>query len=154
MSELADLLRAHPFVQGLAPGLLDRMSECIEGTVEWKPDQVIFREGGTADSCFLVLSGDVALEVHSPGRPPRIIQTVGSGEVLGWSFLFEPYRWAFDARALNASSALVLDGVKMRNCAADEPEYGLQLMTRFAGLVIERLQATRLQLMDLYANRT
>jgi CRP-like cAMP-binding protein len=112
---------------------------------------VILRTGDPADRCFLITLGDVALEAHSPGSGPRIIQTVNAGEVLGWSWMFPPYRVAFDARVLTPTEALVLDGTALRECAAQDVELGYHIMRRVARMVVDRLQATRLQLLDMYA---
>ena len=76
------------------------------------------------------------------------------GEVLGWSWLFPPYRWAFDARVLNPTEAFVLEGEALRKCMNEDHDLGFRMMTRFSGLIAARLQATRLQLLDLYASRT
>jgi CRP-like cAMP-binding protein len=114
---------------------------------------MIFRSGGEATKCYLIQSGEVAIEVYSPGTGSRIVQTVSRGEVLGWSWLFEPYVWSFDARVLTPATAIVLDGEAIRHCMNDEPNLGYPMMVRFARLIVGRLQATRLQLLDLYASR-
>jgi CRP-like cAMP-binding protein len=154
--KLRGALVEHHFTRGLPDGLLDELVRCTVGVVNWQPDQVVFREGQKADRFYLILRGDVALELHSPGRPPRIIQTVNGDEVLGWSWLFAPFRWTFDARALTPTEAIELDGEMLRGDTGPEidVEYRYMLMAGFAKLMADRLQATRLQLMDLYANRT
>jgi CRP/FNR family cyclic AMP-dependent transcriptional regulator len=156
MSEKSDLvaeLAKHPFVRGLPPELVGRAAECIGGIESWDEDTMVFRAGGEAGKCYLVRSGEVAIEVYSPGAGSRIVQTVSRGQVLGWSWLFEPYRWAFDARVLTPAEALVLDGAAVRTCMAENSDLGYAMMARFAGLIAARLQATRLQLLDLYASR-
>lgn len=159
-SEMREKLRGalveHDFTRGFPDGLLDVLVRCAVGVVNWQPDQVILREGQKADRFYLILRGDVALEIHSPGCQPRIIQTVNGGEVLGWSWIFAPFRWTFDARALTPTEAIELDGEMVRGDTGPEidVEYRYMLMARFAKLIAERLQATRLQLMDLYANRS
>jgi CRP-like cAMP-binding protein len=154
--KLRGALVEHRFTHGLPDGLLDELVRCAIGVVNWHPNQVIFREGQRAARFYLVLHGDVALEIHSPGREARIIQTVNGGEVLGWSWIFAPYRWTFDARALTPTEAIELDGEMLRGDTGPEidVEYRYLLMAGFAKLIADRLQATRLQLMDMYANRT
>jgi CRP-like cAMP-binding protein len=147
-------LGRHPFFAGFPTEDLEKLAECVEGLVSFDDDAVVFRAGGKASSCYLMKEGEVALEVHSPGAGSRIIQTVARGEVLGWSWLFPPYRWAFDARVLTPAQALVIDGERLRECISTDHDLGYEVMTRFAGLIVERLQATRLQLLDLYASRT
>ena len=148
----AELVR-HPFMRGLPDEMITRMADCARGVVEYAEDEIIFRAGGEAGNCRLVLTGEVALEVHSPGAGSRIVQTVSRGQVLGWSWLFEPYRWSFDARVLTPATAIVLDGEAIRQCMDEERDLGYLMMNRFAGLIVARLQATRLQLLDLYASR-
>lgn len=114
--------------------------------------ELLFREGGPAERFFLIRKGAVALEVHAPGRGALMIETLHDGDVVGWSWLFEPYRWQFDARATAPTAAVAFDAVCLRGkCDADH-ELGYQLMRRFAALLIERLQATRLQLLDVYGH--
>ena len=148
-----ELLAEHPFLEGMEEDQILQIAGCVESVVKLDPDEVIFRAGGTANRLYLLRHGDVALEVHSPGTGARIVQTLHGGEVLGWSWMFAPYRWAFDARALTPTEALVLEGKKVRECAKKDPEMGLMVMTRLARLIADRLQATRLQLLDLYASR-
>jgi len=152
---MRDLLAAHRFTSGFPEGLVDELAACALGTVRWEPGTVIFRQGQQADRCYLITHGDVALEIHSPGAQPRIVQTVNGGEVLGWSWIFAPFRWSFDARALTSTEAIELDGARLReDGACDLPaEYRYLLMARFARLIVDRLHATRLQLLDVYASR-
>ena len=96
-------------------------------------------------------AGRVAIELHAPGRGARVLQTVGPGEILGWSWLFPPYRWAFDARAVEEVRAVEFDGACLRKKCEADPVLGYALMKRFAGVFARRLQATRVQLLDLYA---
>ena len=151
--DIAAELGQHPFMKGFPEGLVARMADCVDGLATWDEDEVIFRSGGEATKCYLIQSGEVAVEIHSPGAGSRIVQTVARGRVLGWSWLFEPYRWAFDVRVLTPTRAIVLDGAAIRNLMTEEPDLGYLIMSRFAGLIAARLQATRLQLLDLYASR-
>ncbi len=156
MSEKFDLtaeLGKHPFMKGIPDEVIARIAGCADGVTSWGEDEIIFRSGGEATKCYLIQTGEVAIEVYSPGTGSRIIQTVARGEVLGWSWLFEPYTWSFDARVLTPMTAIVLNGEAIRHCMNDEPNLGYPMMTRFARLIVGRLQATRLQLLDLYASR-
>jgi CRP/FNR family cyclic AMP-dependent transcriptional regulator len=116
------------------------------------PGAHLFREGAPAERCFLLRDGAVALEVATPGRGAVVIETLHAGEVVGWSWLFPPHRWQFDGRAVEPTRAIAFDGACLRaKCDADH-ELGYELMRRFAAVAVERLQATRLQLLDVYAN--
>jgi CRP/FNR family transcriptional regulator, cyclic AMP receptor protein len=74
--------------------------------------------------------------------------------VLGWSWLFPPYRWHFDASASAETSAVVLDGACLRGKCEDDASLGYRLMKRFAQLIQQRLQETRLQLLDVYGGES
>lgn len=152
MPDPRELLAAHPFSEGMTPEELAQVAGCIVGTADFKPDEVIFRAGTASERCYLIVRGDVALEAHSPGSGPRIIQTINGGEVLGWSWMFSPYRWLYDARALTPTEAVVLDGAALRRHANENTPLGYRVTSRMARMVFDALQATRLQLLDMYAS--
>ena len=114
--------------------------------------EVLFREGDRADMFWVVRHGSVALETFVPARGAITIETLEAGEVVGWSWLFAPYRWHFDARALSLVRATAFDGACLRGKCEDDPRLGYELMSRFAQVVIERLQWTRLRLLDVYGD--
>jgi CRP/FNR family transcriptional regulator, cyclic AMP receptor protein len=87
-----------------------------------------------------------------PARGPVTIETIDAGEVLGWSWLFPPYRWHFDARALTVVRATVFDGACLRQKCETDSDLGYRLMARFAQVLIERLQWTRIRLLDVYGD--
>jgi CRP-like cAMP-binding protein len=120
--------------------------------VHFAEGEYIFRDGEAADSFFLIRHGSVALEAYVPTRGPVVIETLEAGEVLGWSWLFPPYRWHFDARVVTDVRATAFDGVCLRGKCDDDPLLGYRLMGRFAQVLIERLQSTRLRLLDVYGN--
>jgi CRP/FNR family transcriptional regulator, cyclic AMP receptor protein len=120
--------------------------------VHFAEDEYIFRDGEAADSFFLIRHGSVALEAFVPARGPVVIETLEAGEVLGWSWLFPPYRWHFDARAVEPVRATSFDGVCLRGKCDDDPRLGYRLMGRFAQIAIDRLQSTRVRLLDVYGN--
>lgn len=149
--EIRDLLSAEPHFRDLDTEYLDLMAGC--GTnVHFDAGTMIFREGEPADTFYALRTGKVALEVNVPERGALVIETLGPGELLGWSWLFPPYRWHFDARAIDGTSAVALDGACLRGKCDDDPRLGYLLMQRFAQVSQERLQATRLQLLDVYGD--
>jgi CRP/FNR family cyclic AMP-dependent transcriptional regulator len=151
MQTLEQLIAATPLFAGLSAAHLQLIAGCgaNEGFAAGAP---LFREGAPADRFFLIRKGAVALEVDAPGRGPLVIETLLGGDVVGWSWLFEPYRWQFDARAREPTRVVAFDGACLRGkCEADH-ELGYQLMKRFAASLTERLQATRLQLLDVYGH--
>jgi CRP/FNR family transcriptional regulator, cyclic AMP receptor protein len=110
------------------------------------------REGAPADTFHLIRRGRVALEVHAPGGAPLVVETVEAGSIVGWSWLFPPYRWAFDVRAVEPTRTIDFDGACLRGRCEEDHELGYRLMQRFAQVMLERLQATRLRLLDLYGD--
>ncbi|HEY7708156.1 MAG TPA: cyclic nucleotide-binding domain-containing protein [Gaiellaceae bacterium] len=113
-------------------------------------DEHVFREGGDADTFYVIRSGSVALETHVPGRGPARLMTLHSEDVLGWSWLFPPYRWHLDARAIGHVRAIAFDGACLRQKSVADHELGYELLRRFAEVIVSRLQATRMQLLDVY----
>ena len=146
------LLRAHPFVAGMSDehlALLQRV--CRATIVSFQPGYHIISEGHEADACYLIESGSVSLQVYMPGSGARTIETLGAGDVLGWAWLFPPYRWTADATALTPVQAIRLDGVRLRAARDQDPDFAYDLLRRFSQVIVDRLQATLLQLLDVYA---
>lgn len=149
METLEPILAAHPFFVDLEPGHLGLLVGCASN-VRFDEGEFLCRAGEEANHFFLVRRGKVALEIAVPGREPFTLQTVGEGEILGWSWLIPPHHWMFDARALQQVRAVALDGKCLRGkCEADH-HLGYELLKRFAYIMEQHLQATRLQLLDVY----
>jgi len=150
METLERILAAHPFFQNLAPAHLALLTGCASN-VRFEAGSFLFRTGEEANQFFLLREGAVALEAAAPGRPPLVVQTLGAGEILGWSWLVPPYHWMFDAVAIELTRAIALDGKCLRaKCEADH-DLGYELLKRTAHILWERLEAARLQLLDAYA---
>lgn len=139
----------HPFVAGLAPHHLEILVACAR-TVRLDVGGVLAREGDPADALFLIRSGRAAIELHTPGRGPAPIETIGPGGAVGWSWIVPPHRWTYDARALEPLEAIVLDAERLRQACTRDHEFGYQILTRLLAVIAERLSATRVQLLDLY----
>jgi CRP/FNR family transcriptional regulator, cyclic AMP receptor protein len=148
---LEQLIAAAPSFARLAPSQLELIAGCSRNQ-RVAAGVYLLREGEPADRFFLIRRGAVALEVHAPGRGAIVIETLHPGDVVGWSWLFAPYRWQLDGRALEPCALVAFDGACLRGkCEADH-ELGYLLMTRFAANLVQRLQATRLQLLDVYGH--
>ncbi len=143
---LAELVAEHPFLAGMSAEHLTILTDCAM-RAHFNMGDVIFREGDPANRFYLIRSGHVALESYVKDRPSVRIQTIGAGEVLGWSWLFAPYYWHFDARALEPTEAIFFYGTRLRELAEVNHSLGYELMKRMTGVVIQRLQATRRQLL-------
>ncbi len=149
MEGLERIVREHRFFAGLEEGFCTLVCGCAKN-VRFEAGQYLFHESEPADQFYLLRHGRVALELHGPGRGPVTFQTLGAGEVVGVSWLIPPYRWTYDARALTLVRAISLDAACLRQkCEADH-DLGYAMMKRFMPVLIERLQATRLQILDVY----
>lgn len=149
MKTIDAVLRDVPMFQGLDSDELVLLAGCATN-VHFDEGAVLFREGDSADVFYAVRQGAVALEIFIPTRGAVTIETLEDGEVLGWSWLFPPYRWHFDAKALTPIRATAFDGACLRDKCDQDPRLGYHLMSRFAQVMIERLQWTRLRLLDVY----
>ena len=149
LAEVTDVLRSHPFLRGLESRLLGRLAE-FAAPARFAEGAFLFREGEAAASTYLVRAGRVSLEIDVPSRGPALVDTIGAGEVIGWSWLMAPYRWHFDARAVKPVEAVVLDGVRLRAACEADHDLGYELGKRFLGLVTQRLERLRMQVLDVY----
>lgn len=149
ISDLGAALAKHPFFADLDAETLDLISGCA-ANVRFNPGEYIFREGEPADRFYIIRFGRISLEINTPSRGPHALQTLGEGEVLGWSWLIPPHRWRFDSRAIELVRAIGLDGRCLRAKCDENHELGYRLLARFSSVMAKRLEATRLQLMDIY----
>ncbi len=149
MSQLASSITAHPFLKGLSSEQLEVLSDAAM-LKDFAPGEIIFREGDIANRFYLIESGKVALETSEKEAEPKLIQIIGAGDVLGWSWLFPPYYWHFDARVVEPTKAVFFYGTRLREKCEEDHGLGYELMKRMAGIVINRLQATRKQLLELH----
>jgi len=147
VKSLATLIAEHAFLAGMKPAHLDVLGDCAMQT-QFPKDQVIFREGDLANRFYLIEEGRVALESRGGGERTVLIQTVGAGDVLGWSWLFPPYYWHFDARTLAPTKAIFFYGTRLRAQCDEDHEFGYELIKRMAAVVILRLQAAREQMAE------
>ena len=144
---LAGAIAAHRFVADMKPEHLKKLVE-VAMFKQFERDELIFKEGDPANRFYLVCQGKIALESgHNPNAPP-LIHLIGEGEVLGWSWLFPPYNWHFSARAVEPTAAIFFYGTRLREECEDDPAFGFELMKRVAAIVIQRLQTTRVQLLQ------
>jgi CRP/FNR family cyclic AMP-dependent transcriptional regulator len=143
------LLAGHAFLAGIEPRHLARMAT-LASPASFPAGGRIFNEGAEANAFWLIRDGRVNLETHLPARGDVVVETIGPGQVLGWSWLFPPYLWHFAAAALDDVAAVRVEAAGMRALCDDDPALGYQLSKRFMSVVVERMQATRLRLLDLY----
>ena len=151
MRTIETLLQDVPIFQGMSDEALELLSGCAANT-RFADGEIVFREGDDADTFYVIRHGRVALETFVPARGPVTIETIDPGEVIGWSWLFAPYRWHFDARALGLVRATQFDAACLREKCEQDPAFGYDLISRFTQVLIERLQWTRLRLLNLYGD--
>ena len=147
-SSLARLVAEHPFLEGMKPEQLAILTECAM-LADFKKGEMIFRERDPANRFYLIRNGRVELESEVKERDHLLIQTLGPGDVLGWSWLFPPYYWRFDARATTPVNAIFFYGTWLREYSEQDHNLGFELMKRTAEVVIKRLQAARKYLVEL-----
>jgi CRP-like cAMP-binding protein len=148
MEGLERIVREHPFFSGMKEEFLELISGCAKN-VRFEAGQYLFHEGQPADQFYLLRSGRVALQISAPERT-LTVQTVGEDEIVGASWLVAPYRWGFDAKALELTRAIAMDAACLRGKCEGDHDLGYELMKRFMPILIQRLHATRLQILDVY----
>jgi CRP/FNR family transcriptional regulator, cyclic AMP receptor protein len=148
---LERIVRQHPFFADLGEDFYSLLAGCSKN-VRFETGQIVLRQGEAADTLYLLRQGRVALGVAAPARGgPRTLQTLGEGDLLGVSWLIPPYRWSYDARALELVRAIAIDASCLRQKCEDDHDLGYELMKRFVPVLIRRLQSARTQMLDLYA---
>lgn len=142
-------LSKHPFVQDFLPAHIEKLAELAQAA-RFERDQVIFREGEHLPEFYLIMSGLIALEIVAGGHVFRV-QTLTAGDEFGWSALLMREGRYFQARALDVVEALAFDANRLLATFEDDPAFGFTFMQHLLGVVSQRLQATRLQLLDMYS---
>jgi CRP-like cAMP-binding protein len=149
MEGLEGIVMAHPFFAGFEAELGEVVSGCARN-LRFESGQYLFHEGDAANEFYLIRHGVVALEILPPGRRAIVFTTVGQGEIVGTSWLVPPYRWRFDARAVELTRAIGIDARCLRDkCEADH-RLGYEMMKRFLPVIVQRLDEARLQILDVY----
>ena len=141
----AQALATHPFLHGMSREQLSVLAEAARD-VKFSAKYRLFEDGGTATRFWLIRCGHVSLDLHIPGEGPVVIETIGMGELLGWSWLFPPYTWAFGAVAVTEVEAFEFDAPMIRERCAAYPELGYEFNQRVTRVLANRLQATRIRL--------
>jgi CRP/FNR family cyclic AMP-dependent transcriptional regulator len=151
--DLTRIIKEHPFFTGLDERLCDLICDCA-AHMQFNAGTYLFHEGEPANRFYLLRHGRVALETKAPGRGALVIQTLRAGEILGVSWLVPPYRWSFDAKAIELTRVIAVDAACLRQKLDEDHDFGYEIMQRFVPVLMKRLQATRLQLLDIYGRPT
>ena len=148
IKKIKDLLLETLFFKDMADKHVELLASCGM-LAHFKAGEFLQKEGEEANSFFLIRKGDVAIESHLPGHVLTIAKA-GPNSVVGYSWLFHPYRNNFDSRAVTNVKAIKLDGKCLRGKAEQDHELGYQFMKRFAQLMLQRLHAAQRQMLDIY----
>jgi CRP-like cAMP-binding protein len=151
MRGLESILAEHPFFAGLPSDVTAILAGCARNE-KYTEGEVIASEGQAADRFFLVRHGSVAVELRSPGRGPLIVETVGEGEVFGWSAFVAPYRFMFDMRARQLTRLVSLDSACLRNKFDSDPQLGYAVHRQIVPIMAKQLDSVRLQMLNLYSD--
>jgi CRP/FNR family transcriptional regulator, cyclic AMP receptor protein len=151
MKTIADLMLDAPLFADMRSDRLQLLAGCGQN-VQFAEGDTLFREDTPAEVFYMLRHGSITLETYVPGRGPITIETLGAGEVVGWSWLFPPNRWHFDARALSLVRAVEFDTACLREKLEEDSALGYDLMSRFAQVLQQRLRWTRMRLLDVYGD--
>ena len=149
MQTIEELLAEAPCFEGMAPAHLELIAGCARNQV-FEQGAYLMREGEDADSFYVIRRGRIALETFVPQRGGLIVETIDDGHLLGWSWLVPPYRTHLDARALTEAHTISFDAACLRGKCEQDPALGYELMQRFVPVIVDRLQATRFRLLDVF----
>ena len=149
MKDIGTILKEHSFFKDLKLEYLDFIVGCASN-VNFKAGEMILREGGEADKFYLIRHGMVAIDIPITKHRSTTIQTIKEGEILGWSWLIPPYQYRFNARAVEDTRATALDGKCLRDKCEENHDLGYELLKRLANVFTQRLEVTRMQLLDMY----
>ena len=138
----------HPFLAGMTR---PQLASLVEGAMaaHFKTGQSILREGEFANRCYLIETGKVVVESVSSFGKPLVIETIGAGDLLGWSWMFPPYVWQFTARAVQPTTAIFFYGTLLREYCEKDHSLGYELLKRISAVMVKRLQAAHKQLVSL-----
>ena len=152
-SELvAQFLAEHPFLTWFDRKQVALLTDCALPAT-FKTGEIIFREGERAERFYLIISGKVALESSAEYGEPVIIETIGAGDLLGWSWMMPPYQWHFTARALEPTNAIFFAAAILRQYCEKDHLLGFELHKRISAVMMKRLQAARKKMIAIHAQK-
>jgi CRP/FNR family cyclic AMP-dependent transcriptional regulator len=140
-------IAAHPFLLGLRDHHVRLLADCAT-RVAFEADHVLFREGETANRFYLIERGEVVLETNTAAGETVVIDRIGSGDLLGWSWLFPPHLWRFTARTSEPITAIFFYGTILREYCEKDHTLGYELLKRMSEVMTRRLQLARVKLLE------
>ena len=149
---MATRVALHPFLAGMNRPQLALLIDCALAA-HFKTGATILREGEFANRCYLIETGKIVIESEGNFRVPVVIETIGAGDLLGWSWMFPPYTWQFTARAIEPTTAIFFYGAILREYCEKDHSLGYELLKRISAVMVKRLQAGHKQMLSLYSDR-
>ena len=146
---MATRVALHPFLAGMNRDLLALLTDCAVAA-DFKPDEIILPEGEIANRFYLIESGKVVLESREAFGEPAVVERIGAGDLLGWSWMFPPYVWHFTARAIEPTEAIFFPGTILRECCEKNHLLGYELFKRITPVMLRRLQAARKRMLSMH----
>ncbi len=146
---ILEWLKTTEFASDLKPDHLEKLA-AMATEVTFDEADIIFSEGDTGDLVYLLREGQVAIDVHVPSRGWTTVLTIGPGQLLGWSSLFDSHHKTATGRVVMPTQAIAFKATQLRELSNDDPELGGIIAWRIARLIATRLKITRLQLMDIF----
>lgn len=152
LMRIEDLLSQHRYFKGMAKEQISYVAGCGSNRV-LQPGEMLARTGDEATEFYAIREGDLAIEIFDAARGLITVQTVGEGGIVGWSWIIPPHRWQFHVRSRDVSKVIAFDGVCLRNKCESDHDMGYEFLKRFSTVAVDRLQATRLQLFEIYERK-
>jgi len=153
IESLATRVALHPFLAGMHRTQLALLTDCAIAA-RFKTGETILSEGEFANRCYLIETGKVVLESVGSFDEPLLIETIGAGDLLGWSWMFPPYAWQFTARAIEPTTAIFFLGTILREYCEKDHSLGYKLLKRISAVMVKRLQAAHKQMLSVYSQGT
>jgi CRP/FNR family transcriptional regulator, cyclic AMP receptor protein len=148
---MAKRVSEHPFLRGLTHDQLTHLADCAL-PAQFKAGQIIFREGEKAKLFYLIEKGKVVLESKAEFGEPVVIDTIGAGDLLGWSWMMPPYKWRFTARAVEPTEAVYFAGTILRDYCERDHSLGFELHKRLSAVMMKRLQGARRKMLAMHVH--
>jgi CRP/FNR family cyclic AMP-dependent transcriptional regulator len=150
---MATRVALHPFLAGMHRGQIVLLADCAV-SVRFRSGEIILREGDHADRVYLIETGKVILESGKSHGKPVVVDTIGAGDLLGWSWMFPPYAWQFTARAVEPTRAIFFAGPVLREYCERDPSLGYELLKRLTAVMNRRMQNARRKMLDVHSGKT
>ncbi len=150
---LGRILSEHKFFNTFSPEHIALIAGCAENVV-FRPGEYLFRQGQPADHLYLIREGLVSLELSAAGKGTVVLTTAGRGEVVGWSWIVAPHRWRYSGKATKVTRAISLRGDCIKGKCEKDYELGYRFLNSVVGVLAHRLEAARIQLLDIYGTET